>query len=242
MTRTLRELRAFERLKTVVNTHYHEDHTGNNSLFSTDSRISILAHPDAVREISHPPKLPWYRAFLFGPNDPTRVEDIGTRLETENVVLEVIETPGHCPGHICLFEPDRRLLFSGDLYIAADLDSQLGDAHGPDWISSLKRVIALQPEMMFDAHGTIFSTQDEVLSHLGRKLAFLENIRDRVHCFSDEPQSIEQLTRKVFDRRDLVDWLSLGDGWLSLITGSDFSRGNIVRSFLAGADVERVPD
>ena len=39
----------------------------------------------------------------------------------------------------------------------------------------------------------------------------------------------------VFDRRDLVSWLSFGDGWLSLITGSDFSRGNIVKSFLRAA-------
>lgn len=45
-------------------------------------------------------------------------------------------------------------------------------------------------------------------------------------------QTIEELTRKVFDRRSLVHFLSFGEGWLSLITGSDFSRSNIVKSFL----------
>jgi hypothetical protein len=85
---------------------------------------------------------------------------------------------------------------------------------------------------MFDAHGSIFAGAELVEQHLQRKLDFLTAIRDRVHQYATHGQTIEQLTRKVFDRRDLVDWLSFGDGWLSLITGSDFSRGNILKSFL----------
>ena len=38
---------------------------------------------------------------------------------------EVVETPGHCPGHICLFESNKKWLFSGDLYVAAELDRDL---------------------------------------------------------------------------------------------------------------------
>jgi hypothetical protein len=85
---------------------------------------------------------------------------------------------------------------------------------------------------MFDAHGSIFSGAEVVERQLQRKLDFLTAIRDRVNQYATHGQTIQQLTRKVFDRRDLVDWLSFGDGWLSLITGSDFSRGNIVKSFL----------
>lgn len=55
---------------------------------------------------------------------------------------------------------------------------------------------------------------------------------NRVERHATHGQTLQELTRKVFDRRDLVGWLSFGDGWLSLITGSDFSRGNIVKSFL----------
>ena len=119
------------------------------------------------------------------------------------------------------------------MYVAADLDAQLGDANGPDWISSLEKVIAMQPAAMFDAHGAIFMGEANVRNHLERKLQFLTAIRDRVYNFAqDEGQPIEELTKKVFDQRDLVDWLSFGDGWLSIITGSDFSRSHIVKSFL----------
>jgi hypothetical protein len=88
---------------------------------------------------------------------------------------------------------------------------------------------------MFDAHGSIFAGSDVVAQQLQRKLAFLVAIRDRVDQYATHGQTIQELTRKVFDRRDLVDWLSFGDGWLSLLTGSDFSRGNIVKSFLRTA-------
>ncbi len=44
--------------------------------------------------------------------------------------------------------------------------------------------------------------------------------------------SSEQLTRQVFNQDIFIDQLSFSDGWLSLLTSSDFTRSNIVRSFL----------
>jgi glyoxylase-like metal-dependent hydrolase (beta-lactamase superfamily II) len=232
LKKTLVELGADRTITTVVNTHYHEDHTGNNDLIAELCQARVLAHAEAVPEIRFPVELPWYRSFLFGPSRIAEVAPIGPEVATEHLRFEVIETPGHCPGHICLFEPDKKWLFSGDLYVAADLDSQLRDADGPLWIASLQTALQLKPKWLFDAHGSIFSGEEVVARHLQRKLDFLMAIRDRVQHHAAHGQTIRQLTRKVFDRRDLVHWLSFGDGWLSLITGSDFSRGNIVKSFL----------
>jgi glyoxylase-like metal-dependent hydrolase (beta-lactamase superfamily II) len=232
LKKTLINLRADRTITTVVNTHYHEDHTGNNDLITDLCDAQVLAHSQAVPEIRFPVALPWYRSFLFGPSQITEVARIGSAVVTEHLRFEIIETPGHCPGHICLFEPKKKWLFSGDLYVAAELDSQLRDADGPQWLASLEAVIKLKPEWMFDGHGSIFAGVEAVEKQLQRKLDFLTAIRDRVNQYATHGQTIEQLTSKVFDRRDLVDWLSFGDGWLSLITGSDFSRGNLVKSFL----------
>ncbi|MEK6249643.1 MAG: MBL fold metallo-hydrolase [Planctomycetales bacterium] len=236
LRKTLIELGADRTIKTVVNTHYHEDHTGNNDLFAELCNAHILAHAEAVPEIRFPKELPWYRSFLFGPSAIAEIKTIGGAVETEHLRFEIINTPGHCPGHICLYEPEKRWLFSGDLYVAADLDSQLADANGPEWIGSLEAVLKLKPVWMFDAHGSLFEGAEAVERQLRRKLDFLKAIRDRVKCHATHGQTIQQLTRKVFDRRDLVAWLSFGDGWLSLITGSDFSRGNIVKSFLPNSE------
>ena len=232
LRKTLIELGADRTITTVVNTHYHEDHTGNNDLLSELCGARVLAHAEALSEIRSPPTLPWYRSFLFGPAHLAEVEPIGPTVTTKHLRFDVLNTPGHCPGHLCLFEPDRKWLFSGDLYIAAELDSQLGDADGPQWIDSLRVALDLKPAWLFDAHGSIFSGEKSVWLQLQRKLAFLVAIRHRVHEYSRPGQTLGELTRKVFDHHDLVDWLSSGDGWLSLITGSDFSRGNIVKTFL----------
>lgn len=232
LKKLLRERGVDQTLTTVVNTHYHEDHTGNNDLIAEIADVQILAHQEALPEIRFPGDLPWYRSFLFGPSHIAEVAAIEPTVETVQYRFEVIDTPGHCPGHICLFEPEQRWLFSGDLYVAADLDSQLRDADGPEWIASLERALELKAAWMFDAHGSIFIGEEAVEEQLRRKLDFLKTIRDRVERHATHGQTIQALTRKVFDRRDLVGWLSFGDGWLSLITGSDFSRGNIVKSFL----------
>ncbi len=232
LKQTLLELGLDQTVSTVVNTHYHEDHTGNNDLIVDVCQAQVLAHAVAVPEIRFPIELPWYRSFLFGPARLAEASPIGTKIDTERFRFEVVETPGHCPGHICLFEPEQKWLFSGDLYVAADLDSQLRDADGPQWISSLESALRLNPEWMFDAHGSIFSGAERVERHLRRKLGFLTAIRDRVDRFATGTQTIQELTRKVFDRRDLVDWLSFGEGWLSIITASDFSRCNLVKTFL----------
>ena len=235
LRKSLIKLGADRTITTVVNTHYHEDHTGNNDLIAELCHAQVLAHPVAVPEIRFPIELPWYRSFLFGPSQIAEVAPIGPTIVTEHLRFEINETPGHCPGHICLFEPSKKWLFSGDLYVAAELDSQLRDADGPQWIASLKAVLKLKSEWMFAAHGSIFSGEEVVKQQLQRKLDFLTAIRDRVIQYATHGQTIHQLTRKVFDHRDLVAWLSFGDGWLSLITGSDFSRGNIVKSFLREA-------
>jgi len=226
------ELGADRTITTVVNTHYHEDHTGNNDLIADLCGARILAHSAALPEIRFPRSLPWYRSFLFGPSKVAEVAAIDSLITTEHLEFKVIDTPGHCPGHICLFEPNKKWLLSGDLYVAAELDSQLGDVDGPSWIASLEQALQLQPAWLFDAHGSIFSNSELVEQQLRRKLDFMTTIRDRVQLFATHGQTLQELTRKVFDRRDLVEYLSLGEGWLSMITGSDFSRGNIVKSFL----------
>ena len=45
---------------------------------------------------------------------PDRVLYGGETITTGVYDLEVIWTPGHSPGHICLYEPKNQLLFSGD--------------------------------------------------------------------------------------------------------------------------------
>lgn len=232
LRQVLVDLGADKTIRHVVNTHYHEDHTGNNDMLVELTGAQLLAHPLAIPEIRYPATLPWYRHFLFGPVPSSDVRPVGTRIQTDRFSFDVHHMPGHCPGHICLFEPTRRWLFSGDLYIAADLDSQLTDANGPAWMDSLNRAIKLAPATLFDAHGVIIQGENEVQNLLERKRDFLLALRQRVLDAAQQAGSILDITRRAFRPRDMVDRISFSDGWLSLLTSSDFSRGNLVKSFL----------
>ena len=232
LRQVLEQLGADQTITTVINTHYHEDHTGNNDLLYELTGAPIMAHPLAIPEIRFPSNVAWYRDMLFGPSNPTNVMAIPAYIDTPHFRFEVHHMPGHCPGHLCLFEPQQRWLFSGDLYLAADMDSQLADADGPLWIASLERAMALCPSALFDAHGTIVIGQDEVRQVLERKRDFLIDLRERTYAAAEYAQPIEVITQRVFGRNGLVDDLSLSDGWLSLVTGSDFSRSHLLKSFL----------
>jgi glyoxylase-like metal-dependent hydrolase (beta-lactamase superfamily II) len=233
LARAFVQLELKKTLQWALNTHYHEDHIGNNDLVLEQTSARVVAHRDAVNAIRYPRVVKWYRRFLFGPGVASRVEPAPTQLWTPRFRFDVLDMPGHCPGHLCLFERERGWLFGGDLYVSAELDSQLDDVDGPAWIASLERALACRPRALFDAHGTVILGEDAVASALTRKRDMLVAIgAEAVRVASEGPQSIESITRKVFRRGGLIEAVSLHEGWMSLITASDFSRSNVVASFV----------
>lgn len=93
------------RLVAIVSTHAHNDHVNAApALADRTGGAPILLHPDDLPlwEMTHPDRAP--DASLA---DGEHVEVAGTR-------LEVLHTPGHAPGAVCLYAPDLGVLFSGD--------------------------------------------------------------------------------------------------------------------------------
>ncbi len=110
----------------VVNTHGHSDHAGGNYQFpkvyinSSDSSAARLC---ATRESRKEAARNMLRGAVPSPDDIYKGEEIHTKLaevKDGHIFLlggrqiQVIETPGHTPGSICLLDKQNRLLFSGD--------------------------------------------------------------------------------------------------------------------------------
>ena len=72
----------------------------------------------------------------------------------------------------------------------------------------------------------------EVHRVLHDKLRFLEDLEKRVVRELTCPKPLEEIVKNVFDDRNITNLISLNDGWLSLLTDSDFSRSNLVLSFV----------
>lgn len=223
-----------ERVKFIINSHAHEDHTGNNLLFArTFPNSKTYAHKLALMNVFFPPPKPWYRRFLFGPEDATSVSEIPSELNLQSKrLLKVIHTPGHTDGHICLYDATNKILFTGDLFISETLDTQLEEADGPKWIKSLELILELDINLILDGHGVVISG-DACKLRLQAKLDYLRLLRARVREIAAQG-SIGQaeFIKALNNTPGLINFLSLGEGWMSLLTSGNFSRSNLIRGFL----------
>ncbi len=103
----------------------------------------------------------------------------GERIDVgEGRSLEVIHTPGHEPAHICLRDSRTGILFSGDHVLprispVIMWDEDLGDPLG-DYLTSLQKLLAMNPRITYPAHGTLIDRGDErarqILLHHDRRL------------------------------------------------------------------------
>ena len=108
----------------------------------------------------------------------TCLED-GDVLEYGGHALRCIWTPGHTPGHMCLYETDRQWLFCGDhilFHITPNICRWSGctDSLG-DYLESLKKIRDLPVKLLLPAHreetGVLSERIDELLAHHERRIA-----------------------------------------------------------------------
>ena len=82
----------------------------------------------------------------------------GDILEYGGYRLEAVETPGHTPGHMCLYDRGKKILFCGDHILGTITPNICIDlnAENPlrDYLDSLKKVEKLDVELLLTAHGT----------------------------------------------------------------------------------------
>ena len=206
----------------VVNTHSHEDHIGANAGLQAAFNCLILAHSDGLPILANPKLQPLqpYRKLFWGWPKPSQGQPIGAEVETEHSRFQVIHTPGHSPDHVCLFEPDRGWLFSGDAYIGGkDRALREGyDIYGI--IASLKRLAALPVQAIFSGSGSV---RAEGVKPLQDKVAYLEELGDRIRVLHDQGLSPRRIRRRLFGAELPIAYVTLGH----------FSGIRLIQSYLA---------
>lgn len=145
--------------KMVVNTHGHVDH-----IFGVERVKAEYGIPFAISSLEESllaiaPK----SAAMFG-LDPSVVEvptiDIDLSKETKftfgETTIEVIQTPGHSMGGICLYEPKEKILFTGDTLFQGSIGRT--DLPGGDYdqlmTSIVKSILPLGGDVtVYPGHG-----------------------------------------------------------------------------------------
>jgi glyoxylase-like metal-dependent hydrolase (beta-lactamase superfamily II) len=140
----------------VVLTHEHYDHVGNAWRFTEIAASENGAGLEVLARGVENARLQRYvtRDYLwkplprgFDPNKwtipplkPTRLLREGDRIDLGGRSLEVIYTPGHSPGSICLLDAEHRLLFTGDVFFPGPLYAHAPDVDIEQYLATLDRL------------------------------------------------------------------------------------------------------
>jgi glyoxylase-like metal-dependent hydrolase (beta-lactamase superfamily II) len=146
------------KIEKVIITHPHFDHTTGLSIILTVANPRVYMHPDSIGYT-------YMGALSFakmtkeaGREDQIIAVTDGDVIEAGPRTLEVIHTPGHMLGGICLYDRESQSLFSQDLifpstyeanYLSAP-DEKLGDME--ELIASLEKLLGYPVKNLFPGH------------------------------------------------------------------------------------------
>ena len=141
-------------IKAILNTHGHFDHSaGNAELASFDVPLGI--HPDDRDLLAEGGGAAWFGMPTVPAMQPTLALIEGFKYAVGNLHLNVITTPGHTPGSICLYIPEENALLTGDTLFASGIGrTDLPGGNPRAMTESLARLLALPPEtVIYPGHG-----------------------------------------------------------------------------------------
>jgi glyoxylase-like metal-dependent hydrolase (beta-lactamase superfamily II) len=217
------------RIKQIVNTHHHEDHIGNNAEAQQLFGISIYAHPLALPYLENPfrNRLRMYQKIVWDWPKPSKGTAIGSYVAAGTCRLEVIHSPGHTDDHICLYEPDKKWLFTGDLFCGTAFIYLRRDENYLQILDTLKKLSLLEVETIFcNLKGVVNNGKDALL----KKISRMERLRDDVLNLQEKNFSRSEIRREVLGKKDAWYW----------ITGGHYSKQNTVDSILSGKRPDQI--
>jgi glyoxylase-like metal-dependent hydrolase (beta-lactamase superfamily II) len=123
----------------------------------------------------------------------------GEEIPAGPYTLKVVNVPGHTPGHIVLYEPDKKFVFSGDMLlptIATNAAFHVAYIQNPlkKYISSLKELQKMDIRMVLPGHEQVYSNPSERIDEL---LIRYEQKADEIYrIFRDkQPRTAYEVSR-----------------------------------------------
>jgi glyoxylase-like metal-dependent hydrolase (beta-lactamase superfamily II) len=216
-----------EDLRLVVCTHAHSDHYGQAATLVEQTGCELWMHPnhEHMTRMAEDPEAVYARRIEVArqsgvPEEPLRryASQLSSRESGIAGVIEpdrdlvngvtigsdlgdwiVYETPGHAPSHVCMFQPERRLLISGD-HLLGRISLYFDYGYTPDpvgeFLSSLDTVERLGARLCLAGHGRTFT---DVYAHIqGNRKLVGERLESVLEAVSREPLSAFDIVPHVY--------------------------------------------
>lgn len=158
-------------LTALVLTHSHWDHTADTNAFRDrfGEEMLIYIHPDDEYRLEDPMRyLLWPIPLSMEPTVPDRHLNHGDVLTLGEMEFDIMHTPGHTEGSICLYDSARKLLFGGDVLFAGSIGrTDLPGGDGPTLQKSIRDHLMPLPDdtRVFPGHGPDTTIGDERTSN-----------------------------------------------------------------------------
>jgi glyoxylase-like metal-dependent hydrolase (beta-lactamase superfamily II) len=148
-------------LRLIVSSHGHWDHIGDNADVAKHTGADIAVHPLDRERLVHPD--PLFAPFEIPPSVPAVDLAEGGRITFGSIDLEVLHTPGHTEGSVCLLARDAGVLLSGDtLFAGAWGRVDLPGGSPEQMVESIRRLRLLEATLrVLPGHGPATTIQRE---------------------------------------------------------------------------------
>jgi glyoxylase-like metal-dependent hydrolase (beta-lactamase superfamily II) len=228
-------------VRLLVCTHAHSDHVGQAATIEERTGCELWLHPNHghMSRAANDPAL-WLEHRLEIARQSGVPEDVlrrysarrsstdtgvagfvepdrdlvdGVTVATDLGDWQVVETPGHAPSHVCFFQPERRLLISGD-HILGRVSLHFDFGYTPDpageFLHSLEKVEDLDARLCLAGHGRTFT---DVRAHIH---AYRQLVARRLQAVLDmiafEPLTGIEIVPHVFGEAPsemmIAEWMS----------------------------------
>lgn len=202
----------------ILLTHHHEDHSGNAALLQKLSGAPVFLHEYGVAKLADSFNILPYQHILFGRAPAVQAQNCPEVIESDDLRVKAIHTPGHSNDHTVYYVEDKGWLFSGDLWVGEKIQFFRSDEKIEQQIASLKKILPLEFDKLFCGHRP--STKN-CKKHVERKLDYLVSFQQQVIDLYQQGLVEAEIVKRMRVKNDLL---------IRLFTMGNASFSHMVRS------------
>jgi len=145
--------------KFIINTHGHADHIGSNK----DFNIPVLIHKADSAFLKSPYKnmSVFFGHWITSPAAERFLAD-GEKIDACGMIFEIMHTPGHTPGGICI--KTAKIIFTGDTLFAGGVGrTDLSGSSEKDLLNSIRNKLMVLDDsfIIYPGHGPASTIGEE---------------------------------------------------------------------------------